>query len=84
MRTNVLNDLSNVVKKGTGLAGESMEGRSWGEGSLTSGRAPIEHPFSIHSASIGIRWKPAGNKQSISMRSFTRLAAMVTLLLTLA
>ncbi len=44
----------------------------------------IEHPLSTHSAPFGTRWKPAGNKQSISMRSFTRLAAMVTLLLTLA
>ncbi len=51
---------------------------------MTSYGAPDEHPMSIRSASDERRWKPAGNKQSISMRSFTRLAAMVTLLLTLA
>ena len=49
-----------------------------------SGEGAIEHPLSTHSAPFGTRWKPAGNKYSISMRSFTRLAAMVTLLLTLA
>lgn len=78
MRTNLLNDLSNVVKKGAGLACSwSQVGRMLGEGA-------IEHPLSTHSAPFGTRWKPAGNKYSISMRSFTRLAAMITLLLTLA
>jgi uncharacterized repeat protein (TIGR02543 family) len=75
MRTNVLNDLSNVVKNGTGLA------CSWSQVGRMSEGAPDEHPMSIRSASDGERWKPAGNKQSISMRSFTRLAAMMALLL---
>ncbi len=78
MRTNLLNDLSNVVKKGTGLA------CSWSQVGRMSEGGAIEHPLSTHSAPFGTRWKPAGNKQSIPMRSFTRLAAMVTLLLTLA
>ena len=78
MRTNLLNDLSNVVKKGTGLA------CSWSQVGRMSGEGTIEHPLSTHSAPFGTRWKPAGNKYSISMRPFTRLAAMVTLLLTLA
>ena len=58
MRTNVLNDLSNVVKKGTGLA------CSWSQVGRMSEGAPDEHPMSIRSASDGERWKPAGEKGS--------------------
>lgn len=76
MRTNVLNDLSNVVKKGTILAG------SWSQRGQISGEGAIEHPLSTHSAPFGIRWKPAGEKGST--RVWKRIAAMVTLLLTLA
>ena len=59
MRTNVLNDLSNVVKKGTSLA------CSWNQVGRMSEGAPDEHPMSIRSASDGERWKPAGEKGSI-------------------
>lgn len=58
MRTNVLNDLSNEVKKGTGLA------CSWSQVGRMSEGAPDEHPMSIRSASDGERWKPAGEKGS--------------------
>lgn len=58
MRTNVLNDLSNVVKKGTSLA------CSWSQVGRMSEGAPDEHPMSIRSASDGERWKPAGEKGS--------------------
>lgn len=58
MKTNVLNDLSNVVKKGTGLA------CSWSQVGRMSEGGAIEHPLSTHSAPFGIRWKPAGEKGS--------------------
>ncbi len=58
MRTNVLNDLSNVVKKGTILAG------SWAGVGRILEEGAIEHPLSTHSAPFGTRWKPAGEKGS--------------------
>ncbi|MBQ9602218.1 MAG: hypothetical protein IJR42_00200 [Paludibacteraceae bacterium] len=77
MRTNLLNGLSNVVKKGAGLA------CSWSQVGRMSEEGAIEHPLSTHSAPFGTRWKPAGNKAITSFNPL-RLAAMVTLLLTLA
>ena len=56
MKTNLLNDLSNVVKKGTGLA------RSWSQVGRMSGEGAIEHPLSTHSAPFGTRWKNRGWK----------------------
>ena len=47
MRTYLLNGLSNVVKKGAGLA------CSWSQLGRMSGEGAIEHPLSTHSASIG-------------------------------
>lgn len=68
MRTNVLNDLSNVVKKGTSrvqvgykVEEETLAG-SWSRRGQISGEGAIEHPLSTHSAPFGIRWKPAGEK----------------------
>ncbi len=68
MRTNVLNDLSNVVKKGTSrvqvgykVEEETLAG-SWSQRGQISGEGAIEHPLSTHSAPFGIRWKPAGEK----------------------
>lgn len=58
MRTNLLNGLSNVVKKGAGLA------CSWSQVGRMSGEGAIEHPLSTHSAPFGTRWKPAGEKGS--------------------
>ena len=58
MKNNLLNRLSNVVKKGTGLA------CSWSQVGRMSEGAPDEHPMSIRSASDGERWKPAGEKGS--------------------
>lgn len=58
MKANLLNDLSNVVKKGTGLA------CSWSQVGRMSEGGAIEHPLSTHSAPFGIRWKPAGEKGS--------------------
>ena len=58
MKTNLLNDLSNVVKKGAGLA------CSWSQVGRMSGEGAIEHPLSTHSAPFGTRWKPAGEKGS--------------------
>ena len=58
MRTNLLNDLSNVVKKGAGLA------CSWSQVGRMSGEGAIEHPLSTHSAPFRTRWKPAGEKGS--------------------
>ena len=70
MRTNVLNDLSNVVKKGTSrvqvgykVEEETLAG-SWSQRGQISGEGAIEHPLSTHSAPFGIRWKPAGEKGS--------------------
>ncbi len=58
MKNNLLNRLSNVVKKGTGLA------CSWSQVGRMSEGGAIEHPLSTHSAPFGIRWKPAGEKGS--------------------
>ena len=46
--------------------------------SMTLGEASIEHPLSIHSASIGTSWKPAGNTAIIRC-----MAAMFVMLFTL-
>ena len=62
MRTNVLNDLSNVVKKGTGLA------CSWSQVGRMSEGGAIEHPLSTHSAPFGTRWKPGGKEGADSIR----------------
>lgn len=62
MKTNLLNDLSNVVKKGISLA------CSWSQVGRMSGEGTIEHPLSTHSAPFGTRWKPAGEKGSTRVR----------------
>ena len=56
MRTNLLNGLSNVVKKGAGLA------CSWSQVGRMSEEGAIEHPLSTHSAPFGTRWKNRGWK----------------------
>ena len=74
MKTNLLNDLSNVVKKGTGLA------CSWSQVGRMSGEGAIEHPLSTHSAPFGTRWKPAGEKGSTRVWKYVAMILCVFVL----
>lgn len=55
---------------------KSMSAGSEAEGRKTEGRASIEHPFSIHSASIQHPLQSGGNKVKTSLR-FLRYVAMI-------
>ena len=69
MRTNLLNGLSNVVKKGAGLA------CSWSQVGRMSGEGAIEHPLSTHSSPFGTSRRSAGDKATTSF-GIQRLAAV--------
>jgi len=80
------NSLSNWMKKGASSEGQAWskrEKRAWSQNGRMLEEAAIEHPFSTLSAPFGTTRKEGGNQCPSSMRSWTRLAAMLILLFTI-